>query len=188
MTRTILQRVADRDAAAMQECTTRYGGLVWSLARRHAPSPSDAEDAVQEIFVALWQSAGRFDPEVASETTFVAMIARRRLIDRRRRAQRQPRTESLMDSTPLPTVEQKDMVEVEDQADRVKQALAELRPQQRQVLEMALLGGSTQTEIAERLDLPLGTVKSLARRGLIKVRGMLRASEESVDDVEEGQR
>ena len=88
MTSTILQSVADGNAAAVDECLGKYGGLVWSLARRLCPRHEDAEDAVQEIFVEIWRNAAKFDPEIASEATYVTMIARRRLIDRNRRARR----------------------------------------------------------------------------------------------------
>ena len=89
MPSTILQSVADGNAAAVDECLGKYGGLVWSLARRLCPRHEDAEDAVQEIFVEIWRNAAKFDPEIASEATYVTMIARRRLIDRyRRRAAR----------------------------------------------------------------------------------------------------
>ncbi len=81
---TILQRVAAGDSSAVDDCLAQYGALVWSLARRHSPNYSDAEDAVQEAFLGIWQGAGRFDPEKGSETTFITMIVRRRLIDRRR--------------------------------------------------------------------------------------------------------
>src|SRR5262252_1163156 len=84
----LLARVGAGDASAVRECLQRFGGLVWSLARRFSSSPSDAEDAVQEIFVDLWRSAKKYDPRAASEATFVAMIARRRLIDRLRSRQR----------------------------------------------------------------------------------------------------
>ena len=84
----VLHRVAAGDRAAVRECLARYGGLVWSLVRRSTSDAAEAEDAVQEIFVDVWQSASRFDPAVASEATFIAMIARRRLIDRARRRNR----------------------------------------------------------------------------------------------------
>ena len=87
----------------MQECIDRYGSLVWSLARRWSSDASDAEDAVQEVFISLWQSAGRFDPEIASEASFVTMIARRRLIDRGRKLARRRRVEThLEDDAPEP--------------------------------------------------------------------------------------
>ena len=84
----ILHRVADGEPAAIRELTDRYGGLVFALARRFSFDQSEVDDAVQEIFVALWKSAARFDPAIGSEDTFVAMVARRRLIDRRRRISR----------------------------------------------------------------------------------------------------
>ena len=86
----ILERVARGDPGAPAACIERFRGLVWSLARRLCANASDAEDAVQEIFIDVWKSASRFDPAIASETTFVAMIARRRLIDRGRRRMRRP--------------------------------------------------------------------------------------------------
>ena len=72
----ILNRIANGDQDAVQECLKTYGGLVWSLARRMLRNSDDAEDAVQEIFVDIWKNAGRFDPSQSSETTFIAMIAR----------------------------------------------------------------------------------------------------------------
>ncbi len=80
----LLQRIAQGDESAVPACLAAYGGLVWSLARRYASDPSDAEDAAQEVFIELWRHAGRFDPAVASEATFVATVARRRLLDRAR--------------------------------------------------------------------------------------------------------
>ena len=77
----VLPDVATGQPAAIEECLDRYGGLVWSLARRNCPDEQTAEDAVQDVFIKLWQVADRFDPNLASEATFVAMIARRRLID-----------------------------------------------------------------------------------------------------------
>ncbi|MFM8699347.1 MAG: RNA polymerase sigma factor, partial [Phycisphaerales bacterium] len=94
----ILHMVARGESGAMQACMDRFGGLVWSLARRVTRSTAEADDAVQEIFVDLWRSSSRFDPSIANETTFVAMIARRRLIDRGRRRQRRPDAATLPDA------------------------------------------------------------------------------------------
>ena len=88
MAGSVLQRVAAGDMAAMQECIDEYGGLIWSLARRFCASPADAEDATQEVFIALWENAGKFDESKGAEVTYVAMIARRRLIDSGRKSQR----------------------------------------------------------------------------------------------------
>ncbi|MBX9623103.1 MAG: sigma-70 family RNA polymerase sigma factor, partial [Gemmataceae bacterium] len=100
MTEPVLPRVAVGDPAAVRECIARYGPLVWGLARRLVPNPADAEDAAQDVFISLWQSAGRYDPAQAAEVTFVAMIARRRLIDRRRRARRHPPPDPLPEAVP----------------------------------------------------------------------------------------
>ena len=86
--KSVLQRVAAGEMAAMQECIDEYGGLIWSLARRFCSSPAEAEDAAQEVFIALWENAARFDEAKGAEVTFVAMIARRRLIDSGRKQQR----------------------------------------------------------------------------------------------------
>jgi RNA polymerase sigma-70 factor (ECF subfamily) len=169
----LLHRVASGDSAAVRECIDRYGGLVWSLARRYSGGTAEAEDAVQEIFLDLWRSAARFDPAVSSETTFVAMIARRRLVDQRRRNKRAPQTESLAD-TPTPA-ELGAAARVEDSAEAslAAAALAQLRPEQRLILVLATCHGLTHEEIAKTVHMPLGTVKAHARRGLLRVRELL---------------
>ena len=93
----LLPRIAAGDSDAIQRFVDRYKSLIWWLARKHAST--DAEDAVQEIFIDLWKSAERFDASKASEPTFVGMIARRRLIDRARKRQRRPQPVALDDAT-----------------------------------------------------------------------------------------
>lgn len=169
----LLQRVARGDADSVRLVIDRYAGLVWSLARRLAGSQADAEDAVQEIFLDVWKSAGRFDPAVAAEATFVAMIARRRLIDRRRRAGRRP--EAPMDGQDLAVSApvQARTVELSEDAKLAAGALEALRPEQQQVLRMSVLMGMSHERIAETTGLPLGTVKTHVRRGLIRIRELL---------------
>jgi len=165
---TLLMRVAAGDPAAIRECLARFGGLVWSIARRF--DPVEAEDAVQEIFLDLWRSAGRYDPQVASEAAFVAMIARRRLIDRRRTRRRRPTTETIASEPPIA-----DHASGPDscaEASQAARALERLRPEQRHVLVLATHGLS-HGEIAERTGMPLGTVKAHARRGLQSIRAAL---------------
>jgi RNA polymerase sigma-70 factor (ECF subfamily) len=181
----LLQSVSSGDPEAVRACIDRFGGLVWSLSRRFSPSPSDAEDAAQEIFVELWKSAGRFDPTVASEATFVAMIARRRLADRQRRRQRRPDTE------PLPEVPHAAEEAVPARGERAAEAtlaaraVAQLRPEQQKVLLLATYHGLSHEEIAATTGMPLGTVKAHARRGLLKVRELLGDATSALTDGEE---
>jgi RNA polymerase sigma-70 factor (ECF subfamily) len=171
----LLPRIVQGDRSAIRDCISRYGGLVWSLARRAAPT--DAEDAVQEIFVDLWKSAPRFDPRAGTEITFVATIARRRLIDRRRARQRRPDTESLPDSTREgPTASSANgsvAPEMGAEAALAARALDQLRPEQRQVLILTACHGLSHEEVATSTGMPLGTVKAHARRGLLRVREAL---------------
>ncbi len=170
---TCLQRVAAGDRESMSACIERYGRLVWSLALRMLPTRESAEDAVQETFFELWQTADRFDPRIASEATFVTMIARRRLIDCRRRLQRELRLASLEGVREPATPTMADRLVRREELIRARQALAMLRPAQRQALQMSLCDGLTHQQIAERMEIPLGTVKSHIRRGLSQVRQLV---------------
>ncbi len=170
---TILQRVAAGDAPAVRECLDRYGPLVWSIVRGQLSDTAMAEDLVQEVFIDVWKSAGRFDPSVASEATFVATIARRRWIDRRRQLSRQPEVEVIDESRFVEDFDGLDHVDISDEARVARAALAELRPEQRRVLLLSIVGGLSHGQIAAKTSLPLGTVKSHVRRGLERVRALL---------------
>lgn len=165
----VLVRVAGGDRGALRECIDRYGGLVWSIARRF--EVSEAEDAVQEIFVDLWKSAARYDAGVASESTFIAMIARRRLIDRKRTRGRRPSTEPISEISATP-IDERAMPDEALEAKKAAKALDKLRPEQKQVLVLSTQGLS-HGEIAEQTGMPLGTVKAHARRGLLSIRAAL---------------
>jgi RNA polymerase sigma-70 factor, ECF subfamily len=169
----VLPDVARGDRAAVGRCMARYGALVWSIARRLSPTPADAEDATQEVFLDLWRSAARFDPARGSEPMFVTMIARRRLIDRLRAMR--PRIEN-----ELPGLEEWTMqVPQESRADRAAEAaiaravLETLPPEQQRVIDLCIVHGLSHSEVATRIGMPLGTVKTLVRRGLIKIRQSL---------------
>lgn len=170
---TLLERIAAGDSAAVPLLLDRYGPLVWSIARKQIGADA-AEDVVQEIFIQIWKSAGRYDPEIASEATYITTIARRRLIDHRRRIGRQPLREELVDEPPVVDLGL-DSVDLSDEARVAAEAIANLKPDQQRVLRLAIVDGLTHSEIAERTKLPLGTVKSHARRGLERVRSMLEA-------------
>lgn len=167
----ILVRVGRGELQAVQECLRQYGGLVWSLARRYAPA--EAEDAVQEIFVDLWKSAARFDPAVASEAAFIAMIARRRLIDRLRSAKLRPAVGRDAAATGPERVDPGASPERCAEAAQAVRALDSLRPEQREILLLSACHGLSHDEIAQKTGMPLGTVKAHVRRGLLRVRAAL---------------
>ncbi|MBL8887832.1 MAG: sigma-70 family RNA polymerase sigma factor [Phycisphaerales bacterium] len=181
MDQPILQRIASGDKAAVQACIDRYAGLVWSLTRRMALNGADAEDAVQEIFVEIWRNAFRFDPNIASETAFIAMIARRRLIDRRRRMSRQRDRAPLDESTPIRTDTARP--ELGEEARIAARAIEDLSSEQQRVLRLSLLQGLSHEKIATATGLPLGTVKTHARRGLMRIREMLSATKSGEQGV-----
>jgi RNA polymerase sigma-70 factor (ECF subfamily) len=173
MPQALLPQIANGDLTAVGEFLRRHTPLVWGLARRFCRNAHDAEDAVQDIFLAIWRSADRYDPQHGSELTFVATIARRRLVDRMRRKTTRPPDESLDDPTLLAATRETDELEVGEEAARAREAMQHLRPEQREVLELALGHGQSHQEIAAAVGIPLGTVKSHARRGLIRLREML---------------
>jgi RNA polymerase sigma-70 factor (ECF subfamily) len=169
----VLDRVAQGDASAQRECIDRFGGLVWSIARRVTRTRAEAEEVVQEIFVDLWRTAGRFDPEQGSEEVFVTMVARRRLIDRMRRATQQGRPRSNNDVGSLGWANAGATVDSCPEALAARQAVMRLRPELRKVLELGLLQGLSHAEIAKALQLPLETVEAMMRRGLIQTRELM---------------
>jgi RNA polymerase sigma-70 factor (ECF subfamily) len=180
MSSSLLLRIAAGDSSAVRECIDQYGGLVWSIARRLSRTPSDAEDATQEIFLDIWRSAARFDASQGSDKVFIAMIARRRLIDRLRKTSAEPPMDPLESLDAISGTDGSQSSETVMEAEQATRVLAELRPEQRQVMELGLLHGLSQSEIAKRLNMPLGTVKSFMRRGLIKVREQMNIDAEGV--------
>jgi RNA polymerase sigma-70 factor (ECF subfamily) len=175
----LLQRVARGESDAVQACIDRHGPLVWALARRASSSHADAEDAVQEIFIDLWSSASRFDPAIASETTFVALIARRRLVDRHRRLGRRPESAALPAEIVDLQADHLHQVDRRDEARAALQALATLSPDQQRALVLSLFHHMTYDQIAHATGWPLGTVKTHARRGLQRLRKLLDPSSRS---------
>lgn len=168
----LLERVQLGQPDAVQHCIDAYGGLLWSMAKRACADASEAEDAVQEIFLELWRSAGRYDPQQGSEVTFIMTIARRRLIDRYRR-RRPPLDGKPVEELPSGARDHTEATEVRDEAARAQRAMLQLSAEQREVLEMSIWQGLTQEQIAARTGKPLGTVKSHARRGLERMRELL---------------
>lgn len=184
-TQSLLERVGRGDPAAVPLMLDRFGPLVWSIARRQV-GVARAEDLVQEIFVQIWKNAGRYDPERASETTYITTIARRRAVDERRKIGRSPESVEIEVDLEEPS-DPFAGVELADEARIAADALSQLKPEQQRVLRLTLVEGLTHAEVAAATELPLGTVKSHVRRGLEKVRGLLREDRQERQGARRGE-
>jgi len=168
----VLPRVAAGESRAMNLCIDQYGALVWSIARRYIKDPSQAEDLVQEVFTEIWKKAGSFDPAIASESTFIGLVARRRAIDFLRREGRKPGFEQLSaaESVPLPN---DGHASPDCDPEAIQSSLQTLPSETRTLFRLFFEDGFTHPEISEKTGIPLGTVKTRLRRGLIALRDQL---------------
>ena len=172
--RPVLPRIAAGDNTAVDECLQRYGGLVWSLARRRCADVQLAEDAVQNIFLHLWKVAATFDENIANETTFVAMVARRRLIDyQRKQMSKKDFVQCEFDHLEMKTADPTVQIEITEEAARAEAILNQLPEDQQTVIRLSVFDGLSHSKIADRTGLKLGTVKTHIRRGLTKIRESL---------------
>jgi RNA polymerase sigma-70 factor (ECF subfamily) len=174
---TLLRQIAGQDQLAFGELYDRTSGLVYSVAHRIMGQTVEAEDVTQEIFLAIWNNAGSFDPTLSKPTTWIVALTRNKCIDRLRRLHRRSRVidesaEFDADGASTDGAERGD----EDNATlrtELRSALAALPHDERRLLDLAFFGGLTQREVAVELGLPLGTVKARIRRGLLRLRPAL---------------
>jgi RNA polymerase sigma-70 factor (ECF subfamily) len=163
---------ARSEQTALAELYDRYGRTAYGLALRVLRDPSLAEDAVQEAFLTVWRTASRFVPERGRASTWILTLVHRRAVDTVRREQRR-RADSL-ELAPEPAVEGiEEDAWLRLQRERVQAALRHLPDAQREALELAYYGGFSQSELAERLGQPLGTIKSRMFTGLSRLREQL---------------
>jgi RNA polymerase sigma factor (sigma-70 family) len=163
---------ARSEQAALAELYDRYGRAAYGLALRVLRDDALAEDAVQEAFLSMWRTASRFVPERGTASTWILTLVHRRAVDVVRREQR--RRADPLERVPEPgggAVDEEAWVRL--QRERVQAALKQLPDQQREALELAYYGGFTQSELAERLGQPLGTIKSRMFMGLSRLRELL---------------
>ncbi|QTN31050.1 sigma-70 family RNA polymerase sigma factor [Akkermansiaceae bacterium] len=170
----ILGQVALGVESAMEHCIKRYGNLVWSIALRYVKNRSSAEDAVQETFTDIWKSAKRYDPSIATECTFIGLLARRRCIDFARRENRSPRFEPFPEIVEIPHSFIDSSSAIRCDGLQVRAALQILPDETQRIFSLHFEQGMSHPEIVEETGLPLGTVKTRLRRGLIEVRNHLR--------------
>jgi RNA polymerase sigma factor (sigma-70 family) len=169
----LLSLIASSDEAALAELYDRFGGVAYGLALRILRDEALAQDAVQEAFLTVWRTADRFLAERARASTWVLTLVHRRAVDLVRREER--RRGEPLETAPEPSAAQTVDEEAELGFRRrvVQEALRRLPPDQRQALELGYYGGLTQSELAERLDQPLGTIKSRMFAGLARLRELL---------------
>ena len=169
----LLSLVASSDDAALAELYDRFGRIAYGLALRILRDEALAQDAVQEAFLAVWRSADRFLAERARASTWILTLVHRRAVDLVRREDRR-RAEPLEGAPePASTATAEDEATLGFRRRVVQEALRSLPPEQREALELGYYGGLTQSELAERLGQPLGTIKSRMFAGLSRLRDLL---------------
>lgn len=169
----ILQRIARKDASATKQCIDQYSKLIWSIVRNAGLHNGEAEDVVQNVFIEIWKSADRFDPQVRDEVVFVTMIARRRMIDYlRKKIKEKDRLEFCEELPSMPAYSDDSVANAFD-AGKLTDSMKILSEDEQNVLKLSTLLGFSQSEIAAKTGMPLGTVKSHMRRGLQKLKDLL---------------
>jgi RNA polymerase sigma-70 factor (ECF subfamily) len=172
----LLRRVAAGDERALGDLYDRHGRTAYSLAFRVVRDAVLAEDVVQDAFVSVWRTAAAFRCERSKPSTWILTLVHRRAVDLVRREQRR-RAEPLSGEYEGCTQGVDEDVELALERRRVQVALRELPADQRRLLELAYYGGLTQSELAERLELPIGTVKSRMFAGLRRLESLLAAGD-----------
>lgn len=175
----LMQRVAAADQSALGELYDRYHRLLLGVAVNILRDPAEAEDTVHDVFVTVWKKAAEYQSHRGAPHSWIITLLRNRAIDRVRMRRR--RGELLEHAAPadLPHEAGDDQIdaasntELHEQAAGVRQAVARLPAEQREALHLAFFSGLTQTEIAERLQAPLGTVKARIRRGLLRLKDLI---------------
>lgn len=183
----LLSRVKGRDQAALSELYDRYSSLVYTIVLRVVKATDEAEDLMQEVFMQIWNKASFFAAEKGSVYTWIVTIAKRKAIDRLRSKDIINKGESLNDeekyiaipdaaymANPLHAAMSAEYEAI------LRKGLAKLSVEQRTAIELSYFDGYTQDQIAKRLKLPLGTVKTRQRQGLIKLRDLLK---QRIEDI-----
>ena len=170
----VVALAARSDDLAFAELYDRYGRAAYGLALRVLRDEALAEDAVQEAFLAIWRGASRFIPERGKASSWILTLVHRRAVDLVRREERR-RVEPLDDHDAAAEPSAEDVAWLRLERERVQAALQQLPDSQREALELAYYGGFTQSELAERLGQPLGTIKSRMFAGLTRLHELLEA-------------
>jgi RNA polymerase sigma-70 factor (ECF subfamily) len=180
--RQLMARIAARDEGALEQLIGRYQTLVYSLSRRITGQDQDAGDVTAEVFCELWQRPERYNPSKSSPYTYIIMLARCRAIDRKRQLTRQG-AHAVLDwlaseptATPSQNSESNDALVTAEERQLVHRALDGLDAKHREALELAFFEGLTHQGAAEKLGVPLGTIKGRIRRALEQIKQHLQSN------------
>jgi len=174
----IMRRVAEGDSAAFERVYDAFSGILYSLALRILERPEDTEELLQEVFIKIWVDAADYDPRRGAPLAWAITITRHKAIDRIRSTTRrlrlyeaaQAEAKNSAPSVPQPASD----AEHSENAKAVRESLGLLPPEVRESIELAFFGGLSHSQIAERLSLPLTTVKSRIRRAMMQLRQSLK--------------
>ena len=166
----ILDLIAKDHPGSFEMLIEKYGNLVWSIGKKFLYNQSDLEDGVQEVLVAIWKSADKFDRNKASEITFISMIARRRFIDYLRKITKHKSEDSLDDENKHINLYKESLLNKETDLALVKSAIEEFDTDDQELLNLSVYQGYSHSEISDILNIPLGTVKTRIRRNLMKLK------------------
>jgi RNA polymerase sigma-70 factor (ECF subfamily) len=174
----LLKRIGQGDRQSFEQLYERFSGVLFSTAYRVLNNQEAAEDVLQDVFVQIWEKAPLYDPARGKPLTWAVTLTRNKSIDRLRSVQRRNRLHDDVEKQAA-TVEQfddrssLDAVNGVERAQMIRAAIGKLSAEQRQAIELAFFSGLTQTEIAERLNEPLGTIKARIRRGMMRLREVI---------------
>ena len=176
----ILARIASGESGSFELLIEKYGNLVWSIGKKFLYRQSDLEDAVQEVFIAIWKSADKYDASKAKEITFVSMIARRRFIDHLRKITKHKNLESIDDDNIGHQLYKESLLNESTDLQLVKNAIQSLDIDDQELLNLSVYQGYSHSEISKLLNIPLGTVKTRIRRNLIKLKEIFETNETNI--------
>lgn len=173
-------QMARGDDAALRALYARYNRVFFGILLRSLNNRAEAEEALQDLFTRAWNKSGSYDPKRATPFTWLAMMARSIAIDRLRRQRRRPGHDPLEEAGPFAPPDEssaEDRLDARDDGRELRHLLDCLSPHQRKSIDLAYFKGFSHSEIAAKLERPLGSVKSDIRRGLLRLRAIIRKRE-----------
>jgi len=176
----LLRRIGQGDTESFAQLYDRYSGILYSSAFRILNQQEASEDLLQEVFIQIWEKASLYDPSRGKPLTWAITLTRNRAIDRLRSSQRRIRLKEEIEREAeladfLADKSSAEQITLSEKHRLVHHAVEQLAPDQREAVELAFFSGLTQTEIADKLQAPLGTIKARIRRGMMKLKELLKA-------------